>query len=173
MVNRTLAKRFAELYVNHPGMRGDWHKVAFWLGFKMPPPMDDANIAAAIDALGGKVPKLLASSTLAEHSEVRDPIDAEYIASEPEEARTPEDWAAMAERLKPVMAQVAATGGYVVNGLPLKATAAQVAALKVIFDRAEGRVHEKASAKAAPAGVVLLPGDGFICPKCGYDQTQS
>lgn len=176
MVSKAVAKNFAELYVRHPKMKGDWHAVAAWLGFDFPPPMDESRIVSAIEAIGGKVPKLLAKETLAEHSEAKstpDPIEADFsfedIAADPPLDYSEEDWKAMADRLRPVMAQVAQTGGYVLNGQPIKASAAQVAALKVIFDRAEGRVHEKASTKAAPSGVVLLPSDdNFTCPNCGW-----
>jgi len=162
------AAEFAKLWVNGPPhLRGDWIAVSKFLGFNYPPPLSDALLRRAIEAEGGKIPSLpqIAPSDFEtiDHDTPDSAIhDAEYASQHVDS--DPEGWKDMARRLRGIMESIAATGA--VDGI--KASAAQVSAIKTIFDRAEGRVADKSTVSQAPAGIVVIPGDEFVCPQCGY-----
>jgi hypothetical protein len=160
---------FAKLYVNGPQhLRGDWIAVAKFLGFEFPPPLSDPELRKRIEGEGGilpPIPKALPGDSDFETIEHDSPeaLIAEAQAIDPE--GDPSGWRAMANRLRGTMEEIARSGR---TPSGLAATAAQVSAIKTIFDRAEGRVAEKATEKEAPTGIVILPEDNFACPKCGY-----
>lgn len=184
MISKTVAARFAALYVNGTAeFRGNWARVSEWMGFKTAPSTAEPVLVAAIAALGGHAPLAIPASTSQEHVGATEPegpdyetvFDAEELIAEAEQSAIGSEWTVMADRLRGVMENVARTGMIPMRNddgeiRMVKASAAQVAALKVIFDRAEGRVAEKTSTKAAPLGIVRLPSEDFVCPKCGWRQ---
>lgn len=81
-------------------------------------------------------------------------------------AKTTEDWQNLAKELASVYAGI-------LSG-EVKATAAQAALVKDVYNRAYGKPTASQAEKRVAAGVVILPAldDGskkMICPKCGYD----
>lgn len=165
-ITKQMAQEFAALYVNGPKeVRGKWAEASLWAGFPETPPADHPFIRAAIEAEGGMVPnlpRLLPPSTEKSDDDIpfTDYIPIDETIAQAEAIREDSEWRAMAKRLMWTMEAIA-------DGR-LKATAAQVSAIKHIFERAEGRVSEKSKDVAAPIGVVKLPNAEFTCPQCGY-----
>jgi len=81
-------------------------------------------------------------------------------------ARSAEDWQRVAAAVQPVMQGI-------LDGTT-KASAAQVALLKDVLNRAYGKPVATQEERKTSAGVIILPtlGDGavmMLCPKCGFD----
>src|SRR4029077_8011162 len=81
-------------------------------------------------------------------------------------AKTAEDWQKIAAAVQPVMQGI-------LDGTA-KASAAQVALLKDVLNRAYGKPVATQEERKVSAGVIVLPAldDGvrtLLCPKCGYD----
>lgn len=86
-------------------------------------------------------------------------------------AKTTEDWQKLAAELAPTFTAI-------LSG-EVKATAAQAALLKDVYNRAFGKPVATQTDKRVAAGVIVLPtlNTGsemtFICKKCGYDPTKT
>ena len=87
---------------------------------------------------------------------------AEKVAN----ARTTEDWQALAKGIVPVMQGI-------LDGT-VKGSAAQVGLLKDVLNRAYGKPMATQQDKKVAAGIVILPTlatdeKATVCPRCGYD----
>lgn len=151
------AANFANLYVRGPkGLQGEWESCERAIGVEFA--IDDPDVRDAIIKEGGhpeSVPKV---------------PDVPELASLPDQLAKADTvsngWTKLADSLGDTIEAVAKN--------QVKATAAQIAIIKHILDRAYGRVTASAQEKLVPAGLLILPTLGerantIICPKCAME----
>jgi hypothetical protein len=148
-----LARRFVELFEGGPdGIRGNWVEAQRAAGYKKLRSHDDPTLwnlimeyrkrfqAAPPEAVDEELEAL--SQALVEVADV-------------------DDWSVLAERARPLLAKIAAG--------QIKASNAQISALKMILQHAP-----KEAGDGRPLGVVVLPALGSgadmqMCPRCRYE----
>lgn len=153
------AREFAILYVNGPdGVKGVWEECERRLGRKV-----DANapyVREMVIAEGGFIPDKMPMLP-----EPPIELDLSKFALAVNEADSDDDWAKLADQIRP-------TALGIMTG-EIKASAAQTALIKTIWDRAYGKVSATKEEKIQASGVIILPALGerstmFVCPVCKY-----
>jgi hypothetical protein len=170
----TIARQFAALYVNGPlTLRGDW--LACEREVKQSVDALDSDVREAIVAEGGQLPDQALDAKLADsmpepkNQGTGTTTSLDLSAFDMSKPKSNADWLKMAQDLGPVM-----------NGIMLgdiKASAAQTALIKMIMDRAYGKISSVVEEKQVAAGIIILPALGerseqMVCPNCSFTVEQ-
>lgn len=152
--------QFASLYVHGPkGIRGNWEACERQIGKKV---SNIQEVREAILAEGGSLGEVDKMPPAPEEFGIgEDVLDLSKYTEVSEDADENE-WKKLAKELESTIREVA-------KG-EIKASAAQIAIIKHVLERAYGRIGQKDDSVAA-AGVIILPALGersemFICPVC-------